>query len=234
MKVVQVIFVCLIVLLSLPEIIIGLIPMRVYTSAWSVRYDYLAAISIPLMIGVPALLLAGVAAFRLGRRSTWVPLVLAVGIMIAGAIVLPQWLLFTMWATTDIASEADEVTAQRMRDLRAAVESWAGKEGAYPRNQTEMNLALQSASFEFASPFQHRSQRLNYEIVTTGNATGPVLREDRPALLSYTVNAEGTHYWITGTGLPSAFADNAFLLRDGRGGPPLVYENSLKARVGGK
>jgi hypothetical protein len=67
------------------------------------------------------------------------------------------------------------------------------------------------------------------DVLTTG-ATGPALRAERPAVIHYAVDSTGTHYWITGTGLPSAVASSAIVLPQSQteGGPPTVIEGKLE------
>ena len=71
---------------------------------------------------------------------------------------------------------------------------------------------------------------MRYEYVLASGATGPVLRADHPAVIHYAVDSTGTHYWITGTVLPSAVAGSAIILTESQGGagPPRVIEGKLE------
>ncbi len=227
MKIVRIVFFSLIALFCLPLLIGGgtelIQGIRARGNIWSVHSDYFVVagfLSVPALL---ALLFAGLGAFRPGRFNA-VNWVLAVGILLYMAVAIPSVLTNPTW-------RAASSVLGRMRTLQTAAEAWAQVQGSYPLTQQDLSEASKGAdSGTDDSRYQRKGQKLQYEYVLTPGATGPVLRADRPAVIHYAVNSTGTHYWITGTVLPSDVASSAIVLRESQAenGPPWVIEGKLE------
>jgi hypothetical protein len=223
-KVLRILFFCLIVFLAVPEFRIGYSSLadgiRARGDLWSVRHNYFADAAFGLIPGVLALLCASMGAF-FAKRLNWLYSLLATGIVFYMAVAIPSFYGAPQ-------ARARSSVNGRMLDLKSAVESYATEKGGYPRTSDEVELALRPARFDYHSPYQRKGVPVEYQIVPLAGATGPALGAARPALLHYAVDAAGTRYWITGTMLPAAVSDHAIILSGYGEAGPLVVEGKLE------
>ena len=205
MKIVRIIFFCLIVLLALPELAIGggslYHAVRALGDLWSIRHGYLLDAAVSLIPGILAVLLATVGAFRPARRHNWVLFVFATGITLFTAMALPSWLSAPL-------AGAKASTTERMREIESAVQDWAPEHKHFPRTAAEVEEAVRPSDFQRPSPYQRGGRPVEYEVVTVTNATGPALKADKPGVVFYSVDEAGERYWITGTTLPEVVSDH--------------------------
>ena len=197
--------------------------IRARGDMWSVQFGYFGTGGSLLIPALLALLVAGLGAFR-PWRFTWANWVVAAGMFLYIAVISPNMYLYpTSFAATSVL--------RQMRTLQTAAEAWAQTNGKYPVTQQDLSAAIKETNSEASdSPYQRKGEKLKYDYVLTTGATGPALRADRPAVIHYAVDSTGTHYWITGTGLPSAVASSAIVLRESQAeeGPPRVIEGKLE------
>ena len=227
MKIVRIVLFSLIALFCLPLVIWGgeilIQGIRARGDVWSVHHEYFWTSGFLMIPALVAVLLAGLGAFR-PRRLTGANFVFAFGILLYMAVAIPSML-------SHPTSGASSSVLQQMRHLQTATEAWAEAQGKYPLTQQDLREAIQGGNLEASdSRFQRKGERLKYEYALTPGATGPVLRAERPAVIHYAVDSTGTHYWITGTVLPSAVADSAIVLRESldETSPPRVIEGKLE------
>ena len=209
MKIVRIIFFCLIVFLALPELGIGgsslYHAVRSLGDVWSIRHAYLVEAAVTLIPGVLAVLLAAVGAFRPARQHNWVLFVFATGIVLFMAVSIPSW-----FSAPRVGASAS--TAERMREMESAAQNWAPEHKHFPRNAAEVEEALRHSDFRRSSPYQRAGHPVEYEVVTVANATGPALKASKPGVVFYSVDEAGERYWITGTTLPAVVSDHATIV----------------------
>ena len=229
MKVVRIIFFCLIVFMALPEFMIGvpslIAGIRSHSSdVWSIRHDYFAEAAFTLIAGFLAVFLAGWCAFR-AKKHNWIYSLFATGIVFFMAVQIPDFYM-------DPAGRVRSTTASKMQYVQAVMDKWGNDKGNYPRDAAEVALALKDTNLGAAEPlgpsrYQRGDHAFDYEVVTTTNASGPKLGGTRPGLLNYSVDASATHYWLTGTTLPAPVSNSVIALQETNGGPPLIILGEL-------
>jgi hypothetical protein len=223
-RVVRLIFFLLIVFLALPEFTLGFRSlangMRAHGDVWSVRHDYLGDAVITLIAGFLAVGFAAWGTFRPGKAN-WVRFLVAAGIVLMMAVSIPNW-----YMSPEL--RANGAMMSRMRDLQTAVESWGNEHGKLPMTDQELRQAVASAHVELGdSPFQRAGKPLPYKLLAIVNA-GPLPGSDAPGMFLYTVDAAGTHYWITATTLPQPVAAHVVPVRESRTSPQFVITGTVE------
>jgi len=227
MKVVRILFFCLIVFLAMPEFVVGgpalMNGIRARGDVWSVRHDYFGDAAFMLIAGALAIGFAAWGAFRPGKAN-WLRFLVATSIVFLMAVSIPSWYAPPEW-------RGRSTMISRMRALDSAVKSWGAERGTLPLTDSELREAAKAGDVRLGdSPFQRGSASLPLELALNASATGATLRAERPGVLTYGVDAAGRRYWISGTGLPAAVASEAAVIgENGSGGPPLVLEGALES-----
>ena len=229
MKVVRIIFFCLIVFLALPEFVLG-VPsvvngIRAHGDVWSVRHDYFTDAAVTIIPGLLAVGFAAWGAFWPGKTN-WLRFLVATSIVFLMAVSIPSWHM-------PPAMRSRSTMISRMRKLGTAVESWGNDHGKLPLTDAELKEAASAGDVLLGdSPFQRGSQPVQYEFMLIPAATGPALGGQRPGRISYAVDAAGRHYFITGTELPAAVAQETIVVTEsGNPGLPLIITGALEPPV---
>ena len=227
MKVVRIIFFCLIIFLALPEMIIGFPSLadgfRAYGDTWSVRHSYFGDALFMLVPGFLAILAAGYGAF-VAKRHHWIYAGISAFIVIYMAIAIPSWLISPK-------NRGAMAVQLKMYDLQHAADEWSSAKRVYPRTPQELAEALHIEQLDdhATSPYQRRHAPVAYETRFLNNATGPQFPTDRPGVLVYAVDSAGQHYWITGSVLPKSVSRDVIALTEGVHDQPFVLAGELPA-----
>ncbi len=226
MKVVRVIFFCLIVFLALPEFVLGVPALmngiRAHGDVWSVRHDYFGDAAITLIAGLLAVGFAAWGAFWPGRTN-WLRFLVATSIVFLMAVSIPSW-----YAAPEMRSRS--AMTGRMRTLQVAVDSWGNDHGRFPLTDAELKEAASAGEVRVGdSPFQRGGVPVQFELALISSAAGPVLHAERPAVLYYAVDADGKRFWISATTLEKSVGNAVVMVGEGSSGPPFVIEGKLEA-----
>jgi hypothetical protein len=119
------------------------------------------------------------------------------------AIAIPGWLTMPQ-------HRAEFAVRLKMRELEQAAGSWSEEKGSYPLTREELAAALAQAKLSGgqASKYQRGGAVVAYEVLVVSDATGPSVRAERPAVLSYAVSGDARRFWITGTALPAEVSES--------------------------
>jgi hypothetical protein len=224
-KAVRIIFFLLIVLLAIPEFMLGVPSLingiRAHGDVWSVRHDYFGDAAITLIAGLVAVGFAAWAAFWPGKAN-WLRFLVATGIVLLMLVSIPSWYM-------DPPRHAASKVHSKMRELQDGAETWAQAHGRYPMAVADLTPAMLGPAFGGAlSPYRRAQKDLPYELAFDRNATGPAVRTERPGVVYYNVAPDGSHFWITGTALAKATGNEVVMVREDSTGPPLVLTGALE------
>ena len=226
MKVVRIIFFCLIVFLALPEFALGgpalVNGIRAHGDIWSVRHDYFTDAAVTIIPGSLAIGFAAWGAFWPGKAN-WVRFLVATGIVLLMAVSIPSWYMPPQMRSRSAMTG-------RMRTLGTAVEAWGTDHGRLPLTDAELKEAASAGDVLLGdSPFQRGGKPVQFELALISGVTAPVLHGDRPGKIFYAVDAAGRHYFITGAELPAPVADNAIVVTENsNSGLPLIITGALE------
>ncbi len=118
------------------------------------------------------------------------------------------------------ASHAASTTTVKMRTIEGALDRWGQEHGRFPADGSEMQQMLATEQLQLGtSPFQRGRTPLEYDLELTPNASGPVLRGNRPGVIYYAVDPTAHHYYVTATTLDSPMAGNEVVMLREEGAP---------------
>ena len=223
MRAIRLIFLVIIVVLALPEFVLGAKSIwqgiQAHGDVWSVQHPYFT----DSWVLVPDLAAVGLAAFAAFRpvKQNWVLFLMAALIVLFLGATLPSW-----YYPPEARARTTTMTA--MQSLKSAVEDWSAEHGTYPRNAIELERALKKTDFRRASPFQRKGQPLDYEIMINADAHEPVTSSDRPGVLHYAVRLNGSEYWLTATTLPAPVTTKVVMLTESSSGPPWTLTGKMQ------
>jgi hypothetical protein len=225
MKVVRIIFFCLIVFLALPEFVLGgpslVNGIRAHGDVWSVRHDYFSDAAITLIAGSLAIGFAAWGAFWPGRLN-WLRFLAATCIVLFMAESIPSWYM-------NPPQRAASSVRSKMRELQVGAEDWAQTHDRFPMSVANLTPAMLGPVFGGAlSPYRRGGKDLPYEFAFDRNATGPALRAERPGVVYYNVAPDGKHFWISATALTKSVGNEVAMVSEGSSGPAYVLTGELQ------
>ncbi len=117
--------------------------------------------------------------------------------------------------------------SQKMSDIESAVTKYGLENGHYPRTEDEITAAIRQTPLG-ESRYQRDGAPVQIWLIGHLKAKGPSFLADRPGIINYAVNEDGTRYWITASMLPAATSTTAVPLQRPDDGSPFTLTAELE------